>query len=454
MVDLNLNLNLTMLHLTVAPGFEAEKAYACSILLGELLGISFEIQYQAGLEHYHLRLPNGATLVIEDHFFGRQTGVDYLRSDNIPSDAVRMPHPFETGERITGIYGRPYFLLGQQSATLGIDLFASAFFMLTRWEEFVRLERDVYGRFPAGASLAIRGGFLDRPVVNEYADLLWQLLLHLGWNQPRRTRRFRLHLSHDVDHPRLWWSPVDRLRTLGGSLIKRRDRKETQWWLRNHFFRLRDPFDIFDAWMDLSEKQGVVSHFNFLGDRPRGSDCYYPLDHRFVRKLMSKIAQRGHVIGFHPSREAHADSVVFDRELASLRQVSPQKITSGRQHYLSFSAPNTWQRWADAGLEWDSTLGYSEAEGFRCGICSSFPVFNFLSRQVLPLREKPLIAMDVTLAQYRGYTPEQAYERLLELRARVQQHRGEFVLLWHNSSWNTYFWAPWREMYREFVQSC
>ena len=102
-------------------------------------------------------------------------------------------------------------------------------------------------------------------------------------------------------------------------------------------------------------------------------------------------------------------------------------------------------------MDWDSTAGYSEIEGFRCGICHDFPVFDFLERKMLHLREKPLIAMDVTLAHYQRYSSVEATEQLLKLRRQVEKHQGEFVLLWHNSSWNTYFWAPWKEVFLRFI---
>lgn len=443
-----------MLRIHTSPAFKAEKTYAFSVLLGELLGIPFEIRHPAGAQHYWIELPDGKKITIEDHFFGQNSEAGYLKMENIPAKPVHVPHPFDTGAEITAIYGRAFFSSDTTTITCGLDLFASAFFMLTRWEEYVRPERDQYGRFPAAASLAMRGGFLQRPVVNEYAELLWQMLVRLGWNQPRPERRFRLHLSHDVDHPLLWWSVTDRLRTLAGSLFHRKNVRETAWWLFRHTFRRRDPNDIFDYWMAFSEQQGITAHFNFLGDRPAGSDAYYPLDHPFVRNLIRKVADHGHVIGFHPSREAAADPAVFDHELDSLRRLSPVPVTTGRQHYLCFEAPHTWQRWADAGMDWDSTAGYPDAEGFRCGICCSFPVFNFLTRQALPLREKPLVAMDVTLAQYRKYPPYMAFEQLQNLRYEVEAHSGEYVLLWHNSSWNSYFWAPYRNVYLDFVKSC
>ncbi|MFN0016222.1 MAG: polysaccharide deacetylase family protein [Saprospiraceae bacterium] len=433
-----------MIRLTTSPAFQAEKTYACSVLFGELLGVPWEIQFDPDEQHYRIHLPNGATLTVEDHFLEKQPQGTYLTAANVPESAFRMAHPFEPEADVIGVYGRPFFEQNDRQVVCGIDLFASAFFMLTRWEEYVRPERDAFGRFPAAAALAVRAGFLERPVVHEYADLLAQMLTRLGYAVvPSRAGNGKLHLSCDVDHPRLWWSAADRLRTLGGSIFRRKNLHETAWWLQNHIFNRRDPYDIFETWMDVADERGAVFHFNFLGNRPNTADCPYPLRHPFVLALIRRITERGHVVGFHPSREAHADSVVFDRELASLREVCPMPVNTGRQHYLCFSAPETWQRWADAGMQWDSTLGYPEAEGFRCGMCRDYPLFNFLTQKQLLLREKPLIAMDTTLAMYRGYTPEQAIDRLLRLRQTVDKYGGEFVLLWHNSSVNTFFWKNW-----------
>jgi hypothetical protein len=100
----------------------------------------------------------------------------------------------------------------------------------------------------------------------------------------------------------------------------------------------------------------------------------------------------------------------------------------------------------------DSTLGYPEAEGFRCGMCCDYPVFDLENNTMLALREQPLVVMDVTLALYRQYTPEQAAERIHALQQTVQQHRGDFTLLWHNSSWNTPFWEPWKPVFLNILQ--
>ncbi len=445
-----------MLTITAPAGFEAEKAYACTVLMGELLGVPWRLQFSPGERHYRVVLPNGRTLLIEDGFWKHlRSGEHYCQGIYLPAQAVLMPSPFDRGRNIVGVYGNSAFITGEREWYCGVDIVASTFFMLTRWEEAVSPERDAFGRFPAYASLAYRAGFLHRPIVNEYARFLRQVFARLGLLLPPARSTARLHLSCDVDHPRLWWSPVDRFRTLASSLLRRKNPRETLWWLRHGFFRRGDPFDVFDAWMGKAEQKGLTWHFNFLGD-PRGrADAHYSLQHPSVKRLLGRIAERGHIIGFHPSRRACGDPAVFEQELSTLRQAAPTPVTTGRQHYLCFSIPDTWQQWADAGMKWDSTLGYPEAEGFRCGICCDFPVFNIRSRQVLPLREKPLIAMDITLAHYRRYTPEQALTRLQSLWQTVREHGGELVLLWHNSSWHDYFWKDWQPVletcWREWI---
>ncbi len=418
-----------MLTVLTSEHFQPEKEYIFHVLLHEMLGLEYVIAYGGGGLHI-IRLPNGAELKIEDWFA-----------------EMELPE----SSKLSGSFCPP--TAHQFNNDPNSDLFTIAFVMLTRWEETRNVERDAHRRFPAEQSLAWKQGFLHRPVVNEWGDWLWEALVRLGWRGERKQRPFQISISCDVDHPRLWWSNADRAKTIAGAIFKRGDINEAAYWLKNHAFKQKDPYDVFDEWLDLFERNNLHAQFNFMGERPRSSDCWYPIRHPFVNKLMTKIAVRGHGIGFHPSYEAFESQEIFNRELESLRQVSPIEITSGRQHYLRFSAPKTWQIWEAAGFQEDSTLGYPEAEGFRCGISHDFPVFDTKQRKMLNLREKPLIAMDVTLALYRKYTPEQASEHLLQLRQTVEKHGGDFTLLWHNSSWNAPFWEDWKAVFRGIIST-
>ena len=442
-----------MLTIETNADFSLEKEYCFHVLFREMLGTDYRVVWTTE-KHYRIRVPNGASVLIEDHFWGNISDGNYLKVNHLPLSSRNLACE---DQDFTVLYGWPVVQeIPQEIGPIwqcGADLFASTFFMLTRWEEYVLSDRDAHGRFPASASAAVRFGFMDRPVVNEWADLLFLLLHKAGWQHTRPERGYRLSISCDVDHPRLWWSAADRLKTLGGSLFSRGNPAEFVYWLRNYTFGAHDPYDVFDEWMEIFREHHLQVHFNFLGDRKRSSDCYYPVRHPFVRKTMENLAAQGHFIGFHPSYEAYENAGIFERELESVRQVSPVSVQTGRQHYLRFAAPFTWRAWGSAGMDWDSTLGYSELEGFRCGICHDYPVFDFLERKMLRLREKPLIAMDVTLAQYQKFTPEEALDRLLQLKAQVVRHGGEFVFLWHNSSWNTYFWVRWKSVFLQFIST-
>ena len=53
-----------------------------------------------------------------------------------------------------------------------MDVLGGMFWLLARCEEIVIRDRDAHGRFPMEAALAAAEGFVDRPLADEYVDLL------------------------------------------------------------------------------------------------------------------------------------------------------------------------------------------------------------------------------------------------------------------------------------------
>jgi peptidoglycan/xylan/chitin deacetylase (PgdA/CDA1 family) len=359
------------------------------------------------------------------------------------------------------IFGSPtYRQVAQSHVDLGIDVFGSAFFLLARYEEAVISTRDHLDRFPAGASIATRHGFLDRPIIDEYVELLWSALVRLVPGLMRRTSRFRIAPSHDVDEP-----SRDAFRGLravlkesAGDLLKRhRVRRAMQgpWhWLRGQIaLHPRDAYNTFDRLMDLSESQGTKSTFFFMSGASNPEyDCAYRLEHPAIRRLLRRIHDRGHEIGLHPSFETFRDSGLLSQEADQLRDMLRrigvrQSRLGARMHYLRWSLPETWRAMVRAGIDYDASLGFADMAGFRCGTCHRYRAFDVQSGQPLDLLVRPLIAMDVTVMdeQYMGLgTSPQAHELLGLLRDRCESVGGEFSLLWHNNefirpgSWNLY----------------
>jgi hypothetical protein len=84
------------------------------------------------------------------------------------------------------------------------------------------------------------------------------------------------------------------------------------------------------------------------------------------------------------------------------------------------------------GLSYDASLGFPEHIGFRCGTAREFPVFDPTRSRQLRLRERPLVAMDVTMTDYMGLGPEECLATLENLWSSIRQLGGTLEVLIHN----------------------
>ena len=325
------------------------------------------------------------------------------------------------------------------------DIVAAAFFMLSRWEETVGIERDAHGRFPAHAGVALRQGFLDRPLVDEYALILGAWMTAIAPGSVSGRSRFSVRLSHDIDHVRS--SP----RSLAAGVLKNPSLRGALRAMRQLGNPHEDP--LLRACYDLaetSEGHGFTSSFYFKASTRGPLDSGYDPKRRFVQRCMKELNRRGHEVGFHPGYRTAEDFDVFLAEKDRLEAALGQGTSGGRQHYLRFDVASTWRCWEAAGLSYDSTLGFADHEGFRCGTCHPYVPFSIDDDREYRLLEVPLIVMDATLRGYRGMTPEQAEQVVLEIAGRCRDVGGVFTLLWHNSS-TVGTWNEWFAAYRRIV---
>ena len=399
----------------------------------------------------------------------------WLRSESMPAS----PLPVWTvngalegaklvDARLPVLFGREhapgtYFRADEGSATLGLDVFGSAFFMVTRYEESVPGgARDLHERFPAEAAVAVREGFADRPIVNEYVELLWSALQLLWPGLERAPREPRFLPSHDIDTAFCRESSAaDLLLQLGSDIVRRRDfglatRRLGAYRRGPGQGSKHDLCDTYDELMALSEQAGTTSAFYFFGERT-GLDidaAYAPSD-AALRAVLRRIGARGHEIGLHGSYRAHQEAEVIKRQLDALRAACEEEGISqtawgSRQHYLRWETPTTWQALEDAGIAYDTTVGFSSIGGFRAGCCYEYPAFNVLTRQELKIRERPLVVMEVALLDRQQLSREDALDSVLSLKRRCELFGGDFTLLWHNSR---LLLRKDRELYREILSS-
>ncbi len=440
-----------MIRINIPNNFLSERKYIIDILFDEFLGLRYDINVKGGAKSYDIILENGKKIIIKDSFFSNfEDSLNYLVKENIPGKIKFLQNQFIVEKNIPEIYGDDEFKIKENEIICGIDIFASSFFLLTRWEEYANKTRDLHNRFPVTASLAYKYDFLNRPIVNEYVEMLWNILKYLGCNQKRKEKKYELVLTHDVDNIFKWKNFGLFVRNIAGDIVKR---KEASLALENirHYFG-KNPYDMFDFLMDLSEKRGIKSHFFFMSGGTSKFDNNYSIIQPFVKKIREKIKSRGHLIGFHPSYNSYNNQKQWEEEYSNLSTEVSQKVKIGRQHYLRFEIPTTLQIWEDNNMEWDSTLTYPEKEGFRCGTCYEYSVFNILTRKTLKLKEIPLEVMEVAMVDYQNLAPGIMEKRIIKLINNVKKYNGKFVLLWHNSNFNNEIWKKYKNVYEEILR--
>jgi hypothetical protein len=462
-----------MLRIRTPGNRPTERGYVLDLILSEWLGLEFSVEPgPPGLTTIDLvGDPEGLSIVLPDVFFAMEEPL-WLTEPSMPrvplafvpapdaeSAAVAAAFPVVYG---TTVEGGGAWSRRSSVIDVAIDIFGSAFFLLTRYEEVVRGAGDRHGRFPASASIAAGQGMLDRPLVDEYVDLLWVAIAALWPHLKRRPGAFRLRLTHDVDQP---WATLDQrpgalVHALAGDVLRRRDLglalRRGRAILDARSGRVdRDPFDTFDLLMGVSERFGLRSTFYFMaGNEPGDHDFRYRIDHQLVLRLLDQIHGRGHEVGLHASYDSHRSAGRIAMEFDALRQACrkvgfDQDAWGVRQHYLRLRAPETWRHHEAAGFEHDSTLGYADASGFRAGTSREYPLFDVVDGRPLALRERPLIVMDATLLGYDALPLDAASNRAVAIVNASRRHGGDAVVLYHNSSLAT---ATLRHHYVELVE--
>ncbi len=321
-------------------------------------------------------------------------------------------------------------------AIVRADLIAAAFWFLTRYEEYVISTPETHDRFLASFSLAPPQMY-DQPVVNRWFERLEALMSDLrgGDGASAVPPKGRIVLTHDVDLLRKYRGLMGVRRTISAML--RGDAQEATAEIRMASLVMaglrRDPYDSFDNMFSLKEKLGAPSTFFFMGGGNAPLDADYSLDDQPVKELLAQIVARGDEIGLHPSYESYRDAPKMLKEMQALEKAVGHSVIGARQHYLRFAVPETWYIQGQCGLRYDTSLGFPDRAGFRCGWSGALRPFDVEKRLELPMIELPLVAMDISLAVYEKLPAEKAIERLAQLLNASQTRYGAFVLLWHNT---------------------
>jgi hypothetical protein len=348
----------------------------------------------------------------------------------------------------------PYFFATGNGQSHPFDLFAAAFYLVTRYEEYLPHELDIYQRFPHTSSIAFQHQFLKRPIVNEWTINLLQHLKQWFPAFEYKMPEAKWLPTYDIDvayaiRGKSWW------RNLGRAAI---DLLKGYAFPLKYIWQVRllgqkDPFDTYD-WLDNLHQKNQLQplYFMLMAAQQSGYDKNLSPDSPTMQALLGQLAAK-YSLGIHPSCASHGSKAILQAEHQSLKDYTKKAANISRQHYVQMRLPHTYEQLLALGITDDYSMGYGSINGYRAGIAHSFLWFNLASNQSTALHIHPFCYMEANSLFEEKENTQQALETAKQYWQQHQQVGGTMITIWHNHSLSdSGIFKGWKAVYEQFIQ--
>lgn len=331
------------------------------------------------------------------------------------------------------------------------DIFSATFYLLSRYEEYTAEKRDGHGRFVVEESAAYQLGFLEEPLIDQWAHLLLSRLKEVG--DAEHPKRYTYIPTIDVDNV-FAFRNHGLLQTAYCLLRDKIKGREQLFHLRlNTVLRKQeDPYfnlqEVADMHQGLSEKPMFFYHCGCFGKRDKRTT----LPSRKYKKIRQKLESQV-ISGLHPSYNSSTQWWRFRLENCALKHCLGGKNTEHcRFHYLRFTLPDTYERLISEGFQTDWSLCYSNDPGFRASTSFPFHFYNLERNEERPLLLYPTVVMDKSLRNNLKLSLSESEAYILRLSERVKAVNGNFITLFHNEHLTDEMeWKGWKDLYQRVI---
>ncbi|HJV18621.1 MAG TPA: hypothetical protein VJ552_01970 [Sediminibacterium sp.] len=338
---------------------------------------------------------------------------------------------------------------------LPFDFLAAAFYLISRYEEYLPHTNDALGRYAVENSLAFRENFLHQPLIQLWVQQITQQYFIAAMNKPevKYWRPFSFVPTYDIDiaYSYLYHSTF---RNVAGFF---RDFMQGKMQATSERLQVlsgiqKDPYDVYE-WLDLlhSSLQLKPVYFFLLARQRKGADKNLHPDREALIQLIRRHAAM-YTTGIHPSVQSSNNTALLQEEIATLRSITGKAVTVSRQHYIQMSLPHTYQRLSAAGIQQDYSMGYPVANGFRASYAAPFYWFDLSLNKVTTLKIHPFCYMDATVIFQERSDIAKAADDLQYYFDTVKTTGGECITIFHNNFLTEQpAFDGWRKMYADFL---
>lgn len=398
------------------------------------MGVDFKIT----IDSEEFRSYNGAKINYSDAVF--EPDAFNIQNNSLLFDEIIVPQQiicFET----KGM--KAFFETG---GDYPFDIFAASFYLVTRYEEYLPHEKDMYGRYAHENALAFKEGFLNMPLVNiwvnDFAGKLKEKFSVLNIQYPA----FSFQPTYDIDIAYAY-KHKGFIRNTGGFIISPTiERVKVLTGFQT------DPFDTY-SWLDeLHSQYKLKPLYFFLVSEKNGKYDKNILPHKDAMWKLIKQHAKKYPIGLHPSWQSGDTESLLAQEKKLLESMGECDIKRSRQHYIRFNLPEVYNRLIAAGITDDYSMGYGSINGFRASTASAFYWYDLEDEEQTLLRVHPFCFMDANSFYEQKQTTQQTLGELMHYGSICKKVNGTLITIWHNNFIGTgRQFGGWREIYEKFI---
>ena len=342
-----------------------------------------------------------------------------------------------------------------ENSDFPFDIFAASFYLLSRYEEYLPHQKDMYGRYAHENSLAFKENFLNLPLINTWVKHFAETIKNKYSIFNTQYSIFKFIPTYDIDIA-YSYKRKGFARNAAG-IIK--SMLNGQWSMMKERWAVlsgnkKDPYDNFGWLDDLHKKYKLEPIYFFLVAKKNILyDKNISPDKTEMKELIKKSAEK-YSVGIHPSWQSGDNANVLKNEIKKLGDIAGKLITQSRQHYIRFNLPGGYRRLIDNGITDDYSMGYGSINGFRASVASSFYWYDLEKEEQTPLRIHPFCYMEANSFYEQKYSAAQAFDEMMHYYKACKEVNGTLIILWHNHMLGSdKLYKGWSEVYSNFLKA-
>ena len=288
----------------------------------------------------------------------------------------------------------PIFFVTNKNGLFPFDIFASSFFLLTRYEEALPHLKTDLGHFNFFDSIAHKNNFLEKPIIDIWVFKFFKILSKIfeeisqfDRGKPSKELLLEVHIPYKYRHRSFLIIMGDFF-----SSIWKMNLRDLVYQILVLLRIKKDPYDSFDTWNELFEKSSFNPKVFFLFAKSSSYQSTFSIFNLNYRRIIKEIGDY-----FNLGILASVQAQLFPNEQLRKEKFLFQDVTHNTISSIRFSngirdVTLDYENLSNNEFNNDYSMGYLNHFGFRAGTATPFNFYDISNEYQLPLKVHPIFA--------------------------------------------------------------